>query len=94
MVVLDADNGKIITTAPIGERVDAAAFDPATKLVFMSTGGGSIAVFHQDSADKYTLLENLATNPGSKTMGLDLKTHHLFVPANIGGQFTILVLGQ
>jgi len=94
MVVLDADNGKVITTAPIGERVDAAAFDPATKLVFQSTGGGTIAVFHQDSADKYTLLENIVTNPGSKTMGLDPKTHRLFVPANIGGNFTILVLGQ
>jgi YVTN family beta-propeller protein len=94
MVVLDADSGKIITTAPIGERVDAAAYDPATKLVFMSTGGGTIAVFHQDSADKYTLLENLPTNSGSKTMGLDPKTHHLFVPANIGGQFTVLVFGQ
>ncbi|HKV62508.1 MAG TPA: hypothetical protein VJO16_11380 [Candidatus Acidoferrum sp.] len=94
MVVLDADSGKVITTAPIGERVDAAAFDPATKLVFMSTGGGTISIFHQDSADKYTLLENLPTNPGSKTMGLDPKTHHLFVPANIGGQFTILVFGQ
>ncbi|HEV3146257.1 MAG TPA: hypothetical protein VGZ47_20385, partial [Gemmataceae bacterium] len=93
MVVLDADSGKIITTAPIGERVDAAAYDPATKLVFMSTGGGTIAVFHQDSADKYTLLENLPTNSGSKTMGLDPKTHHLFVPANIGGQFTVLVFG-
>jgi YVTN family beta-propeller protein len=94
MVVLDADSGKVITTAPIGERVDAAAYDPATKLVFQSTGGGTIAVFHQDSADKYTLLESLATNPGSKTMGLDPKTHHLFVPANLGGQFTILVFGQ
>ncbi len=94
MVVLDADTGKVITTAPIGERVDAAAFDPATKLVFQSTGGGTIAVFLQDSADKYTLLENIVTNPGSKTMGLDPKTHRLFVPANIGGTFTILVLGQ
>lgn len=94
MVVLDADSGKVITTAPIGERVDAAAYDPATKLVFMSTGGGTIAVFHQDSADKYTLLENLASNPGSKTMGLDPKTRNLFVPANLGGQFTILVYGQ
>jgi DNA-binding beta-propeller fold protein YncE len=94
MVVLDADSGKVITTAPIGERVDAAAFDPATKLVFQSTGGGTISVFHQDSADKYTLLENLTTNPGSKTMGLDPQTHHLFVPANLGGQFTILVFGQ
>ena len=94
MVVLDADSGKMIATAPIGERVDAAAFDPATKLVFMSTGGGTTSVFHQDSADKYTLLDTLTTNPGSKTMGLDPKTHHLFVPANIGGQFTILVFSQ
>jgi YVTN family beta-propeller protein len=94
MVVLDADSGKAITTAPIGERVDAAAFDPATKLVFQSTGGGTVAVFHQDSADKYTLLENVVTNPGSKTMGLDPKTHHLFVPANFGGNFTILVFGR
>ena len=94
MVVVDADSGKVITTAPIGERVDAGAYDPATKLVFMSTGGGTISIFHQDSADKYSLLENLPTNPGSKTMGLDPKTHHLFVPANIGGQFTILVFGQ
>jgi YVTN family beta-propeller protein len=94
MVVLDADSGKIITTAPIGERVDAAAYDPATKLVFMSTGGGTTAVFHQDSSDTYTLLENVTTNPGSKTMALDPKTHNLFVPANLGGQFTILVFGQ
>ncbi len=34
MVVLDADSGKVITTAPIGERVDAAAYDAAAKLVF------------------------------------------------------------
>ena len=94
MVVVDAGSGKVVTTAPIGDHVDAGAFDPVTKLVFMSTGSGTIAVFHQDSADNYTLLENLVTNPGSKTMGLDPKTHHLFVPANLGGQFTILVFGQ
>lgn len=94
MVVLDADSGKVITTAPIGERVDAGAYDPAAKVVFQSTGDGKIAIFHQDSADKYTLLETVTTNPGSKTMGFDPKTHNLFVPANMGGTFTILVLGQ
>ena len=94
MVVLDADSGKAITTAPIGERVDAAAYDPATKLVFLSNGGGTISIFHQDSADKYTFVENVVTNPGSKTMALDPKTHHLIVPASLGGSFTILVLGQ
>ena len=94
MVVLDADSGKVVTTAPIGERVDAAAFDPANKLVFMSNGGGTISVYHQDTSDKYTLVETITTNPGSKTMGLDPKTHNLFVPANLAGQFTVLVFGR
>jgi len=93
MVVVDADSGKILTTAPIGERVDAAAFDPATKTVFMSTGGGTVSVYQQDS-DKYTLVENVATHPGSKTMGLDPISHNLFVPANIDGQFTVLVYAR
>src|SRR5215467_9574498 len=94
MVVLDADTGKIIATAPIGERVDAAAFDPERKWVFMSNGGGTISVYHQDTSDKYTLVDTITTNPGSKTMGLDPKTHNLFVPANLAGQFTVLVFGR
>jgi YVTN family beta-propeller protein len=94
MVVLDADTGKIVTTAPIGERVDAAAFDPSNNLVFMSNGGGNISIYHEDGNDKFTLVQTVTTNPGSKTMALDTKTHNLFVPANLEGQFTILVLGQ
>ena len=49
MVVLDADSGKVVSTAPIGERVDAAAFDPTNKLAFMSNGGGTVSVYHQDA---------------------------------------------
>jgi len=94
LAVVDADSGKVITTSPIGERVDAGAYDPATKMVFMSTGDGNVSIFHQDSADKYSLVENLATAPGAKTMGLDPKTHNLFVPSNQGGAFTILVFGK
>jgi len=94
MVVLDADNGKSVVTAPIGERVDAAAFDPADKLVFMSNGGGNISVYRQEGSDKYSLVETVATNPGSKTMALDAKTHNLLVPANLNGQFTVLVFGR
>jgi YVTN family beta-propeller protein len=94
MVVLDADSGKSVTTGAIGERVDAAAFDPSTKLVFMSNGGGNISVFHEDGNDKYSPVETIPTNPGSKTMALDTKTHNLFVPANLGGQFTVLVFGR
>ncbi len=94
MVVLDADTGKIVTTVPIGERVDAAAFDQSNGLVFMSNGGGNISIYHEESADKFTLLQTVTTNPGSKTMALDIKSHNLFVPANLGGQFTVLVFGR
>jgi YVTN family beta-propeller protein len=94
MAVVDADSGKVVVTYPIGDHVDASAFDPETKLVFNSLGEGSIAVFHQDSADQYTFIENIPTAQGSKTMALDLKTHRLFVPSLRSGQFTILVFAR
>jgi len=70
MVVLDANTGKAITTDPIGERVDAAACDPRQNWCFSQLGGGTIAVFHEDSADKYAYLENIVTNPGSRPWDL------------------------
>lgn len=91
MAVVDADKGKVTATYPIGDHVDATAFDPETKLVFNSLGEGSIAVFRQDAPDEYTPLENIPTAAGSKTMALDLKTHRLFVPAMLSGNFMILV---
>jgi YVTN family beta-propeller protein len=94
MAVVNADSGKVVATYPIGDHVDASAFDPETKLVFHSTGDGNVFIFKQDSADKYTFVEKIATNQGSKTMGLDPKTHRLFVPANQAGSFTVLVLGE
>jgi hypothetical protein len=88
------DTGKSVTTYPIGEHVDASAFDPETKLVFNSFGEGSIAVFHQDSADNYTALASIQTVQGSKTMALDTGTHRLYVPSMPARQFTILVLDR
>jgi YVTN family beta-propeller protein len=94
MAVVDADSGKVVATYPIGDHVDASAFDLGTKLVFNSLGEGNIAIFRQDSPDKYTFVENIPTAPGSKTMALDLKTHRLFVPSLRSGQFTILVFDR
>jgi YVTN family beta-propeller protein len=91
MAVANADTGKIVATYPIGDHVDASAFDPETKLVFNSLGEGSVAVFRQDSAETYTPLANIPTAQGSKTMALDIKTHRLYLPSMQAGQFTILV---
>ncbi|HEY0701937.1 MAG TPA: hypothetical protein VGD60_04140 [Candidatus Acidoferrales bacterium] len=94
MAVANADTGKIVASYPIGDHVDASAFDPETKLVFNSLGEGSVAVFRQDSADSYTPLANIPTAQGSKTMALDGKTHRLYIPSMHAGQFTILVLDR
>ena len=79
LVVMDADNGKVIQSFPISAGVDAAAFEPETGLVFASTRDGMIHVYHEDSADKFSEVETIKTEFGAKTMGLDTKTHNLFV---------------
>jgi DNA-binding beta-propeller fold protein YncE len=79
LAVMDAANGKIITTLPIGTGTDAAVFDAEKKLVMTSNGEGTISVIQQESADKYTALEPIKTEPGARTMTLDTKTHRLFL---------------
>lgn len=54
MAVMNADTGKVITTLPIGDHVDATAFDPQTKLIFNSNGEGTVTVIRQADADEYS----------------------------------------
>ena len=79
LVVMDADSGKIIQSFPISAGTDAAAYDPDTKTIFVSTFTGDINVFHQDSPDQYSAVDTIKSQLGSKTMGLDTKTHDLFL---------------
>jgi YVTN family beta-propeller protein len=94
MAVMNADTGQVITTLPIGDHVDATAFDPETKLIFNSNGEGTITVIHEDSPDKYSLVETVKTAPRAKTMALDPKTHRLFLSTAENGQFEVLVVGK
>ena len=89
--VLNADNGKVVFTAPIGERVDAGAFDAKTRLAFLSTGDGKVFVFHQDSPDQYSLSQEISTLKGAKTMGYDPKTRNVIVPTSDNGAMSVLV---
>jgi len=94
MAVMDADNGKVIATLPIGDHVDATAFDPETKLIFNSNGDGTMTVIHQDSPDNYSVVDTVKTLPRAKTMALDPKTHRLFLSTAENGQFEVLVVGK
>jgi YVTN family beta-propeller protein len=94
MAVMNADTGQVITMLPIGDHVDATAFDPESRLIFNSNGEGTITVIHEDSPDKYSIVETVKTVPKAKTMALDLKTHQLFLSTAEAGQFEVLVVGR
>jgi DNA-binding beta-propeller fold protein YncE len=79
MAVVDADNGKVLSTLPIGRGVDAARFDPETGLAFASCGEGVLTVIREESPDKFSVLENVPTQAGARTMALDEKTHNVFL---------------
>jgi DNA-binding beta-propeller fold protein YncE len=81
MMVVNAETGKVVATPEIGDDPDAAGFDPDTRLVFSSNGeSGDLTVIRQDSADKYTVVENVPTRKYARTMAIDLKTHNIFLP--------------
>jgi DNA-binding beta-propeller fold protein YncE len=81
LAVIDADSGKVIATPAIGEGVDANAFDPGTGYAFASNGEGTLTVVREESPDKYSVVENVATKKTARTMALDMKTHKIFLPA-------------
>jgi len=108
LLVLDVKTGKSVATLPIGERVDAGAFDPETKLIFCSCGDGTVTVVREEGPDKYVAVGSIETKPGSKTMALDPKTHKLYLPtaefkpaakgggrpAMVAGTFAVMVFGR
>ena len=79
--VVDVDSGKVVATPAICDGPDAAAFDPSSNYFFASCGDGNLTVIHEDSPDKYTVVENVPTKKTARTMGLDLKTHKIFLPS-------------
>jgi DNA-binding beta-propeller fold protein YncE len=79
MAVVDYDSGKVVATLPIGEGVDATAFDPDTNLAFASCGDGHLTVVKEETKDKFSVVENVATQEGARTMALDTKSHNAYV---------------
>ncbi len=78
MVVVNADNGKVVASPPIGGDPDGNGYDPGTGMAFASCRDGFVSVVHQDSADKYTVVGNINTQVGTRTMSLDPKTHRVY----------------
>jgi DNA-binding beta-propeller fold protein YncE len=85
MAVIDSTNGKVVATVPIGQGVDANGFDPGTGFAFASCGDGTLIVAHEDSPDKYTVVDTIQTQRGARTMTVDTGSHKVYtVTAQFG----------
>jgi len=81
VAVTDAKTGKQVAHFPIGDEVDANRFDPGTGLTFASNGESATLTVAKANGDKYSVLDNVPTMKGARTMELDPKTHRVFVVA-------------
>jgi DNA-binding beta-propeller fold protein YncE len=79
MVVMNADNGKVIQSFPISNGADAEVYDRKTGFIFVSTREGWVHIFHEDSPDHYSEAGKVKTEFGAKTMAYDPETQHIFV---------------
>ncbi len=79
MVFVDSANGKVVGSVPIGQGVDANRFDPGTGFAFASCGDGTLTVAHEDTPDKFTLVDVVKTEQGARTMALDYTTHAVYL---------------
>lgn len=109
LMIIDATNGKLTDSIPIGEGCDGVAFDPASKNIYTSNGSGTISVIHEDNANAFTKLKDIETKRGARTIALDKNTHKIYLPTAdfepmdpnqkgrpkmIPGTFQVLVVGQ
>ena len=108
MAVINAETGQLVTTIPIGGRVDGCAFDPCNHLIFTSNGEGTITVIKEEYPNQYEIHDNVATQTGARTIALDPTTHRVYTsaiieepahkgkmkyPENVVKTFGVIILG-
>ena len=79
MAIVDADQGRVIATLPIGGGCDATAFDPRVDMAFSSNGDGTLTVVREDGPDRFVVVENVATKTGARTMALDSQRQRIYL---------------
>jgi YVTN family beta-propeller protein len=81
MVVIDAVDGKILASLPIGNGCDGIGFDPELQDAFASCGEGVLSVIHEGPGKKFSVTGNLPTKRSARTIAVDEFSHKIFLPA-------------
>jgi DNA-binding beta-propeller fold protein YncE len=81
MVVLNADDGNILTVLPIGTGTDGAVFNAKTMEAFSSHSDGTLTVVKENSPTSFVVEQTVQTMPSAKTLSLDAKTNRILLIA-------------
>jgi DNA-binding beta-propeller fold protein YncE len=81
MIVMDATNGKVISSLPIGDECDGVGFDTQLKTAYSANGDGTLTVVKELSSDNFSVEENVITKQGARTIAVDQKTHKIYLPS-------------
>ena len=92
LIVIDATNGKIVDKITIGDGCDGVAFDAAVNNIYTANGNdGTLTVIHEEDANKFTVMENVITKKGARTIALDNTSHLIYLPT---AEFEAMEPGQ
>jgi len=80
LAVVNAENGAVVLTLPIGDGCDGVAFDSKNKIIYTSNGEGTITAIKEKDAEKFLVLGNYPTKRGARTITIDQKNGALFLP--------------
>ena len=108
LIVMNAINGEVVKSLPIGDGCDAVGFDAKLKTVYSSNGDGTLTVIKEVSPGEFIVIQNLATKKGARTLAVDQITHNIYLPtgefapkkpgdfrpAIIPGTFQVLVVSK
>jgi DNA-binding beta-propeller fold protein YncE len=94
VVVVDVEQGKVLATPPVGSGVDGTAFDSQLGLAAIPNGrDGTLTVVKEEPAGTFKVVQTLKTANGARTITSDSKTHQFYLPCNVQGEFSVLVVG-
>ena len=82
LVVVNAEDGAVVATLPIGAGTDADRFDPRRHRIFSSNGSsGTLSVVRELGADRFRTLASVNTQLSGRTMALDVSSGRVFIVA-------------
>jgi DNA-binding beta-propeller fold protein YncE len=91
LIVMDATNGNVVISLPIGDECDAVGFDKRLKIVYSSNGDGTLTIIQEQSPNKFEVIQNLKTKKGARTHAVDQITHKIYLPT---GEFAPKKTGE